>query len=164
MSRPDSRRDISHPSPTIDQAERLVEADPNNLTPRRSFPRNAYYCWLLPIKISCLRICFKVRNPLTEKIKDGLSLDFFSFLIILYRQLSPFCLLYTVLFYKQIIFRYHDSFSFGFHFAYLVLEMRAVEKVEYMSVSWYVDVATKQKWFVEKCFVKSKWRIRLLSL
>ena len=43
MSRFDSRRDISHLSPTIDQAERLVEADPN-LTPRRSFPRKAYYC------------------------------------------------------------------------------------------------------------------------
>ena len=34
--------------------------------------------------------------------------------------------------------------------------MRAVEKVEYMSNSWYIDVATKQKWFVEKCFVKAK--------
>ena len=33
VSRPESRRDISHPTPTIDQAERLVEAD-SNLTPQ----------------------------------------------------------------------------------------------------------------------------------
>lgn len=33
VSRPESCWGISHPSPTIDQAERLVEADPN-LTPQ----------------------------------------------------------------------------------------------------------------------------------
>lgn len=33
VSRPESRRDISHPTPTIDQAVRLVEAD-SNLTPQ----------------------------------------------------------------------------------------------------------------------------------
>ena len=33
VPQPDSRWDISHPSPTIDQAERLVEAD-SNLTPQ----------------------------------------------------------------------------------------------------------------------------------
>ena len=36
VSRPDTRRDISHPTPTIDQAERLVEAD-RNLGPREVF-------------------------------------------------------------------------------------------------------------------------------
>lgn len=29
VSRPESCRDISHPTPTIEQAERLVDADPN---------------------------------------------------------------------------------------------------------------------------------------
>ena len=50
VSRPESRWDMSHPIPIIDQAERLVEADPN-LGPREVSPSQRISFGRLLIKI-----------------------------------------------------------------------------------------------------------------
>jgi len=96
VSRPESCWGISHPSPTIDQAERLVEADPN-LTPQevvlaKDIIRTAVDQNYVPL----------FKNADQAWISVGLFSPFSLFGMDI--LLSPFCLLYTLYYFdKQIM-------------------------------------------------------------